>query len=318
MAASTSTSAPSRPGTPKRPLNRWVRLCLCVLAALVVLALVVAAANALRQVSPVQEWLTRYPGESALPPGAPVGFPAWLSWQHFLNSLLILLVIRTGWQVRTVQRPEAQWTRNNNGLLQTKGKPTKMSIHLWLHLSLDALWVLDGLVFYVLLFTSGQWMRIVPTNWDIFPNAASAALQYASLDWPLENGWVNYNALQVLAYFLVVFMAAPLAIATGLRMSPAWPKGRALDKLFPVTLARSIHFPVMLFMVLFIVVHVVLVMTTGALRNLGHMYAGSDDAGWLGFWFFGGSLAIMVAAWFLTRTAFIRPVASLTGTVTRR
>jgi hypothetical protein len=26
------------------------------------------------------------------------------------------------------------------------------------------------------------------------PNAVSAALQYVSLDWPTENGWVNYNA----------------------------------------------------------------------------------------------------------------------------
>lgn len=51
------------------------------------------------------------------------------------------------------------------------------------------------------------------------------------------------------------------------------------------------HFPVMVYFVLFIVVHVALVFATGALRNLNHMYAslGSTDGmryadNWTGFW----------------------------------
>ncbi|MEU5849212.1 hypothetical protein [Saccharopolyspora shandongensis] len=48
-------------------------------------------------------------------------------------------------------------------------------------------------------------------DWEVFPNALSAALQYASLDWPTENGWVHYNALQQLAYFTTVLVATPLA-----------------------------------------------------------------------------------------------------------
>ena len=57
-----------------------------------------------------------------------------------------------------------------------------------------------GLIDCVLLFVTGQWMRVIPTSWEVFPNALSAALQYVSLDWPTENGWVNYNGLQQLAY----------------------------------------------------------------------------------------------------------------------
>ena len=145
------------------------------------------------------------------------------------------------------------------------------------------------MVFAVLLFATGQWMRIVPTSWDVFPNALSAALQYASLNWPTENGWVNYNALQLLTYFITVFIAAPLAFITGLRMSSAWPKKAAgLNKAFPIEWARAVHFPVMIYFVAFIVVHVFLVLATGALRNLNHMYAVTDDDGWLGFWFFAG------------------------------
>ena len=299
--------------------KRWFPLVWIIPIALVVLVAVVLFAQWLRGLPEMQAFLADYPGETELPEGAPVGFPAWLGWQHFLNALLILLIIKSGWQVRTTQRPPAYWTRNNKGLIRTKGAPKKISLDLWFHLSLDALWVLNGLIFYILLFATGQWMRLVPTSWDVFPNAFSAALQYASLNWPTENGWVNYNSLQLLTYFLTVFVAAPLAIITGIRMSGAWPsQATRLNKAYPIEVARAIHFPVMLYFVLFIIVHVTLVLATGALRNLNHMYATTDnDASWAGFWIFAASLVVMIAAWFAARPLFLRPVAALTGSVTR-
>ena len=287
-------------------------------AALVALVLVVLLAKWLREVPAVSSFLVDFPGHSELPEGAPVGFPAWLAWQHFLNGFFLLLIIRTGWQVRTTTRPSGHWTRNNKGLIKTKTPPTKITLELWFHLTLDALWILNGVVFAVLLFATGQWVRIVPTSWDVFPNALSAALQYASLNWPTENGWVNYNALQLLTYFVTVFVAAPLAFISGIRTSSAWPKkAAALNKAYPIELARAIHFPVMVYFVAFIVVHVFLVLATGALRNLNHMYATADGEGWLGFGIFLASVAVMVAAWFLARPIFLRPVASLMGKVSR-
>jgi thiosulfate reductase cytochrome b subunit len=298
--------------------SRWFALVWIVPAVLVLFALVVLGAQWLRSLPEVQSFLTDYPGEVEPAEGAPVGFPAWLSWQHFLSSLLLLLIIRTGWQVRTTQRPAGHFTRNNTGLFRTKGAPTKISLDLWLHLSLDVLWVLNGAIFYVLLFVTGQWMRVVPTSWDVFPNAASAGLQYASLNWPHENGWVNYNSLQLLAYFVTIFIAAPLAIATGIRLSGAWPKGATrLNAAYPIEVARAIHFPVMLYFVLFIIVHVTLVLTTGALRNLNHMYGGRDDESWVGFWWFAASIVAMIVAWIAARPLLLRPVASLMGKVSR-
>lgn len=300
------------------PRSRWKTLVWGVPVILIVLAAMVLATRWLREQPDVSAFLVRFPGESHLPEGAPVGFPAWLGWQHFLNSFFILLIIRTGWQVRTNQRPAAHWTRSNSGLVRTRNAPKRISLDLWLHLSLDALWVLNGIVFFVLIFTTGQWMRLVPTSWDVFPNALSAALQYVSLNWPTENGWVNYNGLQLLAYFTTVFIAAPLALLTGIRMSGAWPKTTVrLNKAYPVELARAIHLPVMLYFVLFIVVHVTLVLSTGALRNLNHMYAGNDGAGWAGFWIFAASLVVMLAGWLAARPVLLRPLASLTGKVTR-
>ncbi|MEO8906623.1 MAG: cytochrome b/b6 domain-containing protein [Microbacteriaceae bacterium] len=298
--------------------TRWFKLVWIVPSALVALLLVVLAAKGLRELPAVQSFMHDYPGKSALPAWAPVGFPVWLEWQHFLNFFLIILIIRAGWQVRNTQRPSAHWTRRNTGLLRTKNPPRKISLNLWWHFALGWLWVLNGVVFYVLIFTTGQWTRIVPVHWDVFPNAISVAIQYASLNWPTETGWVNYNSLQVLAYFATVFVAAPLAIITGLRMSGAWSQNATrLNKAYPITLARAVHFPVMLYFLLFIVVHVTLVLATGALRNLNHMYGSSDADNWVGFWIFAASLIIVAAAWVAARPVLLRPIANLTGTVSR-
>jgi thiosulfate reductase cytochrome b subunit len=302
-------------GTPetKKKLAWGIPLAILALVAVVLLAQWYRASDA------GAAFLAQYPGETALPAGAPEGFPAWLNFQHFLNAFFIVLIIRTGWLVRTTQRPAAYWTRNIRGLLRTKGDPKKISLDLWLHLSLDFLWALNGVIFVVLLFATGQWMRLVPTTWDVIPNAWSAAIQYASLNWPHENGWVNYNSLQQIAYFLIVFVAAPLAIITGIRMSNAWPGPKtAISKAYPLPVARAIHYPVMIFFVLFVIAHVTLVLTTGALRNLNHMYAANNGDSWLGFGLFAGSLVLTVAAWILAKPAFLQPVATMTGKVTRQ
>nr|WP_205835036.1 cytochrome b/b6 domain-containing protein [Microbacterium sp. CFH 90308] len=265
------------------------------------------------------DFLAAYPGEYHLPETAPVGFPAWLGWQHFFNVFLIVLIIRSGLRVRTEKRPTVFWSPRTNNR-------RKISLTLWFHQSLDILWVVNGVIFVVLLFVTGQWMRIVPTSWEVFPNAVSATLQYVSLDWPTENGWVNYNSLQQLAYFATVFLAAPLAIITGVRMSGIWPKNaKALNKAYPVEWARAVHFPVMLYFVLFIFVHVVLVFATGALRNLNHMYAAQGSAdpdayamNWTGFWIFAVSILVIAAAWVAARPLVLAPTARLFGKVSGR
>ena len=169
-----------------------------------------------------------------------------------------------------------------------------------------------------LLAVTGHWVRIVPTSWDIFPNMVSAAIQYASLNWPLENGWVHYNALQLVAYFLTVYVAAPLAVLSGLRMSTWWPaKTGTLNRAYPIEAARALHFPVMLYFVAFTVVHVFLVFFTGALRNLNHMYTSRDVVDWWGLGIFAVSILVIAAAWYLTKPVFTAPLAARMGTVTK-
>ena len=266
-----------------------------------------------------QDFVAKYPGAQPLPDGAPVGMPRWLNWAHFFNMFFMVLIIRTGLQVRHERKPEAYWA-------PPWAPKKKISVTLWLHQCLDVLWVLNGLVFYVLLFATGHWQRIVPTSWETFPNALSSALQYLTLNWPLENGWVHYNSLQELAYFTTVFIAAPLAIASGFRMSSFWSdKWKGAGQVFSANLARKLHFPVMLYFAVFVVIHVALVLFTGARRNFAGMFAGQGSVdpseyaqSWTGVLIFLGSLVLIALAWAAARPVFVAQAASLTGKVSNR
>src|SRR5690606_12469620 len=81
-------------------------------------------------------------------------------------------------------------------------------------------------------------------------------------------------------------------------MSPALStRFRWISSVFSIQVARTLHFLVLCWFVAFVVIHVALVLTTGVLRNLNHMYAGRDDESWIGFWVFAASLVVMIVAW---------------------
>ncbi|MFG6503981.1 cytochrome b/b6 domain-containing protein [Microbacterium sp. P05] len=292
---------------------QWISAALLGAGALVVAAaVVVLIARSVIGLEPVRDFVATYPGEYALPAAAPIGIPAWLGWQHFFNTFLLVLILRSGWTARYGKRPPVLWSSR-------RVKRRKMSLTVWFHLALDALWIVNGVVYVVLLFATGQWVKIVPTSWEVVPNAVSAGLQYLSLDWPTGNGWVNYNALQQLSYFAIVFLAAPLAIVTGARISVYWPrKAERLNRLLPFDASKRVHVAVMVFFVAFIVVHVGLVLATGALRNLNHMYAAQDTVSWTGFWIFAASLLVIAAAWVAARPARLIPLARVFGDVVQR
>ena len=86
----------------------------------------------------------------------------------------------------------------------------------------------------------------------------------------------SYGPLQKLSYFIVFFILFPLIILTGLTMSPgmdaAWPW--LLDVFGGRQTARTIHFGVMVLLVLFFVVHIVMVLLAGPLNELRSMITG--------------------------------------------
>lgn len=85
-----------------------------------------------------------------------------------------------------------------------------------------------------------------------------------------------YNLFQKLSYALVLFVALPLAILTGIALSPgmnaAWPW--VLEILGGRQSARSIHFITASVLALFTIVHLVLVILAGAGNEVRSMITG--------------------------------------------
>jgi thiosulfate reductase cytochrome b subunit len=303
--------------------SRWRMLAWLIPVLLVTAVALVLIARWLVSQPGIEQFVRHYPGTSELPSWAPVGFPLWLAILHFLSGAFLLFIVLSGWSVRRTRtsgmRPREFWIRDNDHMLRTATAPIRITLTSWWHLTVNALWVLTGVVFVVLLFCTGQWVRIVPVHWDVIPNAISAGLQYASLEWPRTDGWVNYNSLQLLTYFATVFLAAPLAVLTGLRLAPGLAmRWRRFDRAFPLSAARTMHVMVLVWFVAFTVVHVSLVLLTGPLRNLNHMYGLRDDNGWVGFVVWAASLVVVAASWVLLRGPRLDAVAELTGSVKRR
>jgi DMSO/TMAO reductase YedYZ molybdopterin-dependent catalytic subunit/thiosulfate reductase cytochrome b subunit len=240
----------------------------------------------------------------------PHGFPLWLRAAHYANLLLMVLLVRGGLSILMDHprlywshhcTPGTEWIRFTPLTVPTDrvwtAKDDARYISPWLALPggrhtvgmarhwhfLSALfWAANGLAFVTLLFASGQWQRLVPATWRIAPEAWAVFVHYATLHMPPEpDGFYQYNSLQQVSYFGVVFVLAPLSILTGLAMSPA------VDAHFPWypklfgnrQAARSIHFLLLLAYLGFVSVHVLMVVVSGLRRNMDHIVMGTDETG---------------------------------------
>ncbi len=86
----------------------------------------------------------------------------------------------------------------------------------------------------------------------------------------------HYNVLQKLAYAGVLFVLLPLMILTGLSMSPSFNAAAPwlLDVWGGRQTARTIHFAVMVLLVLFFLVHILMILLAGPLNELRSMLTG--------------------------------------------
>lgn len=287
--------------------------------------LAVFGARFLRTFPEVQQFIATYPGTGSFAQPVSDGFPAWLRICHWLNFFLLLFMIRSGIQILADHprlylnpgcTPGSEWFRllgpvplNREyhakedtvalpGWLGLPGIRHSIGLARWWHFVFDTLWLANGILVYVLLFSTGQWRRIVPVSFDIIPHTISTAIQYLSLDFPPPSGWLQYNGLQLLAYFTTVFIASPLALITGVMQSPAVAAQLHLATGFlNRQVARSLHFLVLAYFLLFIVGHVVMVFATDALNNLNHMTLGTDERSWGGLLVFVLLMGFFAVAW---------------------
>jgi sulfoxide reductase catalytic subunit YedY len=231
-------------------------------------------------------------------------FPVWIRFAHFVNVIFITLLIRSGIEILSAL-PKLYW--NDNAKPGTEWiKFTKKKVpdnKLWISLEEEEdfpswlslpghknlglgrhwhffsliFWLANGASYYILLLTSNEWQRLVPSSLSIFPEAINTALVYASFHFPPAGD--PYNPLQELMYFGVVFLLGPFMIATGAAMSPS------IDAKFPWyakifrgrQAARSLHFLGMIAFVLFIIIHVTMVIIERFPQNMGNIILGYSE-----------------------------------------
>ena len=228
-------------------------------------------------------------------------FPFWLRFAHFINIIFIILLIRSGIEILSAMpklywndhaRPGSEWLKFTRKKIPQDRMWTSLeeeeSFSSWIalpghknlgigrhwHFFSILFWVANGIAYYILLFTSDEWQRLVPTSLSIIPNAFHDMMLYASFQFDIPGN--PYDSIQQLTYFSVVFLLGPFMIATGSAMSPS------IDARFPWypkifggrQVARSLHFLGMIGFVLFIVVHVAMVILSNFSENMGSIFLG--------------------------------------------
>lgn len=231
-------------------------------------------------------------------------FPFWLRFAHFINLIFIILLIRSGIEILSAlpklywndnARPGTEWIKfTKKKFLPNFDKRVWISLEeeesfpSWLalpghknlgmgrhwHFFSILFWIANGAAYYILLFTSDEWQRLIPTSWSIFPNAIHDIMLYINFNFNTTGN--PYDAIQQLTYFGVIFILGPFQIATGAAMSPS------IDARFPWypkifrgrQVARSLHFLGMIGFILFIIIHVSMVFLSNFPRNMGNIFLG--------------------------------------------
>ncbi len=234
-------------------------------------------------------------------------FPLWERIQHYFNLLFIGLMIRSGIQIigahprfywRDSSDPKKEWIKFTSAKVPKDKVYTSMDdevpVSPWLaqpgednlglgrhwHFFVAIFWLLNGIIYWVLLFATGEWSTLIPTSWTIFPDAWHAFVTYITFHIPPKSVFTPYDPLQQLAYAFVVFILAPFMLVTAAAMSPS------IEARFPWYLkllggkqsARSLHFLGLLAFIGFIIVHTALVFYVYPPDNIRNITLGNEQA----------------------------------------
>lgn len=144
------------------------------------------------------------------------------------------------------------------------------------HLFFAWLWVVNGACFLLWSLASRHLQRDLAMQGPDWRGIGRSIVDHVRFRHPAGDAATRYNPLQKLAYLGVIFVLAPLAVLTGLTMSPQMDTilGPWLQLIGGRQSARALHFIVMALFVLFTVVHVLMVVYAGPINEMRSMITG--------------------------------------------
>jgi len=251
-----------------------------------------------------------------------LGFPLGVRLTHWFNLLFITLLFRSGLAILAAH-PKLYWnihawpTSEWLDLLRKKLPRDRMwcssdeERHDWpsilvlpngdglglgryWHFFSALCWLTVGVIYMLVMFTSDQWRRLVPTSWDVIPCAWNTMIEYLKLGVPeptdprfcYDAGHLPFNSLQQLTYFGFVFFLIPFQIATGIAQSPSilarfpW-YGRLFGNR---QAARSLHFIGLVMIAFYAVIHITMVFWHGFAKEMDKQVLNEphSEGSWLG------------------------------------
>ena len=148
----------------------------------------------------------------------------------------------------------------------------------YLHFQTAWVLVLTGLIYVIAGMWTGHFRKnVVPERgnrtWRAYRSRIAQYLRRAPPDAAEAR---SYNVLQRTAYLIVIFFLFPLVIWTGLALSPAFDSAfpAAVDLLGGRQSARTLHFFVSGFLVLFLLVHITMIAVSGFRSRMRAMITG--------------------------------------------
>ncbi len=218
---------------------------------------------------------------------------------HWLSTLCFFALLLSGIEI-IISHPRFYWGETGNPMTPSLFDIPIPASRPWVQtgygyvlpdqngwsrsLHFEAAWVviLTGLV-YVISSLLGRHFRknLLPARsgltWRALSNDIAKHLRFERPD---EAEARSYNVLQRLAYLIVTFVLFPLAIWTGLAMSPAVVSVLPiLATVFGGTQsARTVHFFVSMLLVLFFLIHVAMFYRAGFRNRMRAMIAGRGSS----------------------------------------
>jgi thiosulfate reductase cytochrome b subunit len=220
-------------------------------------------------------------------------FSALVRITHWLTTVAFFALLVTGFEL-VISHPRFYWGETGNILTTPLFRipipssrslvPTGYNYVLpdqngwsrYLHFQAAWLLVITGLLYVINGLVTGRFRReMLPAKAQLSWHALSSSVsEHLRFQRPETR---SYNLLQRLSYIGVIFILIPLAIWTGLAMSPSFVSAvpAAVNLLGGTQSARTIHFFDSLLLLLFVLVHVVMVIRAGFRSRMRAMTIGA-------------------------------------------